>query len=332
MKRLLLLLPALGWFVLSSPHAIAQQTQADQLNKLTVNFSHMSPHVGQDVFLAVIEADTRTELRRVHRTGELEFVVEIDQVLEDGKSYHVDFYADNNKNGYYDPPSTDHAWRLLIEDSSGDETLSFGHQIAFTDIEWKHRLRLSFSGMDANTGQELILYVRDQGSGDYLDTITVESIAGGEFTMDSYAIGSEGSFMLDFYADKNGNGSYDAPPVDQAWRIENVSSVGDHEVEFAYSENFTNIFQTTSVAGAAEQLQLRLYPNPAGDFLRISSEEESGKMVELTVFNATGAVLKQSIHSWTGRMSLDLSDLNEGLYFLQLESGSFRSISRFIKH
>ncbi|MCP4312451.1 MAG: hypothetical protein GY790_14400, partial [Bacteroidetes bacterium] len=207
----------------------------------------MSPHIGQDLWLAVIDAETLTEVRRVDTVVELTFVLEIFEVLEDGRSYHVDFFADLNENGYYNPPSVDHAWRLEIIEADGDESLDFGHQIAFTDIEWKHRLRLSLAGMSANSGQKMVLYVRDQSSGNYLDTVTVESISEDEFTMDSYVIGPGGNYMLDFYADLNGNGSYDAPPVDQAWRLLTDQTVGDLELEFSHNENFTDIFETTGV-------------------------------------------------------------------------------------
>jgi hypothetical protein len=42
-------------------------------------------------------------------------------------------------NGDYDPPPTDHVWRIKIDASDGDyETLVFQHSTNFVDIDWPH--------------------------------------------------------------------------------------------------------------------------------------------------------------------------------------------------
>jgi len=310
---------------------LASTSQA-QLNTLTVNFSMMSPHVGDDIWLAVIEADSKVEVGRTYAEGALTFVMEIPEILEDGKSYHVDFFADENNNGHYDPPGADHAWRLEIENAQGDEILEFSHQIAFSDVEWKHRLRLALTGMATNAGQKMLLYVRDQSTGNYLDTVTVESIPGDEFTMDSYVIGNGGNYMLDFFADLNGNGLYDAPPTDQAWRLQNVTTVGEHELEFTHNQEFTDIFQPLGAADQEEDLAMRIFPNPASSYLNISVDIEPGSTAYVSVLSTAGSVLSLTETKWNGSLNLDIGHLPEGLYILQVESDSRRSISRFIKH
>ena len=59
---------------------LASTSQA-QLNTLTVNFSMMSPHVGDDIWLAVIEADSKVEVGRTYAEGALTFVMEISEIL-----------------------------------------------------------------------------------------------------------------------------------------------------------------------------------------------------------------------------------------------------------
>ena len=332
MKKILLFLLAFSFFALSAQTSLIHPLSGQaELNTLTVNFSMMSPHVGQDIWLTVIDKGSMTEISRVQTTGEQAFVIEIPGILEDGKSYQVDFFADNNKNGYYDPPSVDHAWRLEIEDALGDETLEFSHQIAFTDVEWKHRLRLALSGMAANTGQETILFVRDQSTGSYLDTITVESIPGDEFIMASYVIGPGASYMLDFFVDLNGNGLYDAPPVDQAWRLLSGTTVGDLELEFSHNQDFTDIFLTSGLSDEEENLALSIYPNPAGNFLNIFMDTDPGSIASISVLNMAGSVLSRTEVKWPGSMNLDIGHLPDGIYILQVESDSRRTISRFIK-
>jgi len=327
MKQIFTRLSVLLLFLLP---VLATTSQAQQ-NSLTVNFSMMSPHVGDDVWLAVIEAESMVEVGRTYSEGALTFVMEIPEILEEGKSYHVDFFADENENGHYDPPGADHAWRLEIEDALGDETLEFSHQIAFSDVEWKHRLRLALSGMTESTGQKMILYVRDQSTGNYLDTITIESIPGDEFTMDSYVIGNSGNYMLDFYSDLNGNGLYDAPPADHAWRLQNVATLGDLDQEFIHSQDFTDIFQATGVSQEKENSRVSVYPNPAVSYLNISMETEPGDQVIISVYSPTGSVLSRTEEAWNGSVKLDIGHLPDGLYILQLDSDSRRSVSRFIK-
>lgn len=309
---------------------LASTSQA-QKNDLTVNFSMMSPHVDDDIWLAVIEAGSMVEVGRTYALGALTFVMEIPGILEDGKTYHVDFFADENGNGHYDPPGADHAWRLTIDDAQGDETLEFSHQIAFSDVEWKHRLRLELTGMAANAGQKMLMYVRDQSSGNYLDTVTVESIPGDEFTMDSYVIGNEGTYMLDFYADLNDNGLYDAPPTDEAWRIQNVSTLGEHTLEFNHSQEYTDIFQALGILDREENVALRIFPNPASSYLNVSMEAEPGSIAYISVLNTAGSVLSLQETKWDGTLNLDIGHLPEGIYILQVESDSRRSSSRFIK-
>jgi hypothetical protein len=320
------------WALAQIPN-IRQTTQAEDLNDFTMNFSMMSPHVGDDVWLAVIETETMKEVGRVYALGALVFVMEIPGILEDGRSYQVDFYADENKNGHYDPPGTDHAWRMEIMNAQGNETLEFSHQIAFTDVEWKHRLRLALSGMAESVGEKMVMYVREQSTGAYLDTVSLESIPADEFTMDSYVIGNGGTYMLDFYADLNGNGLYDAPPVDQAWRISSVNTTGDRNLEFVHNQDFTDIFQALG-AGPEEKIQaLSVYPNPASSHLFINMGSGKDNTGSLLVLNAAGStVLSNNFSASGGVLDLDIGYLPEGVYFLKIDRQSGRSYSRFVKH
>ena len=74
--------------------------------------------------------------------------------------------------------------------------------------------------------------------------------------MDSYVIGNGGNYMLDFFADLNGNGLYEAPPTDQAWRLQNVTTVGDQNLEFSHNQDYTDIFQVLGVSDEEEDFPL----------------------------------------------------------------------------
>jgi hypothetical protein len=68
----------------------------------------MNPHVGQTLKLAVVDKNTGVEINRATAVAAADFMIDI-YGIEKGKSYNVDFYADHNKNGFYNAPPTDHA-------------------------------------------------------------------------------------------------------------------------------------------------------------------------------------------------------------------------------
>ncbi len=102
---------------------------------LTINFTGMTPHVGQNLQLAVIEKSSGIEIQRVSATAAADFLLSVYGIAT-GKSYNVDFFADHNKNGVYNAPPADHAWRIELNNVMGDTTLNFQHNTSFTDIKW----------------------------------------------------------------------------------------------------------------------------------------------------------------------------------------------------
>ena len=104
---------------------------------LTLKLVGMDPHVGQPFLLRVIDAESREEVFRVTlaEIGAAAFDIDV-AGLEIGHAYRVDFFADMNGNGVYDAPPADHAWRIDLPALQGDESVSFAHTVAFTNIDW----------------------------------------------------------------------------------------------------------------------------------------------------------------------------------------------------
>ena len=209
-------------------------------HKVVLNLSGMTPHAGQEIYFALIDVVTGEVIDRESEIVSEAFTVELTKTMTD-RAYHIDFFSDHNSNGYYDVPPTDHAWRLEFESTAGDDTLNFAHNTNFTDVMWKHRLRVRFSGMTPHVGQMLTLFVRDLASGTYLDTVIIGSIEDADFDVESHVVEPGNSYVVDFYADHNGNGSYDAPPADHSWRIETGVAMGDVDLDFVHNTNFTDI-------------------------------------------------------------------------------------------
>jgi len=209
-------------------------------HRAIVNLSGMTPHLNQEIYFALIDTESGEVLDRVSELVQESFTVELGE-LRPGRAYRLDFFSDHNGNGFYDPPPTDHAWRHEIPVAAGDDTLNFVHNTDFEDINWKHRLKIRFNGMTPHIGQMLTLFVKDALTLEPVDTVIVEEIPDAVFEVNSFSLVPGEDYVADFYADHNGNGSYDAPPTDHAWRLEAGTSAGDIDLEFTHNTNFTDI-------------------------------------------------------------------------------------------
>ena len=298
-------------------------------NRLTVQFTAMAPHVGQDLWLAVVDKNSGMEVDRVHAVVEEEFMVHA-YGIEPGMSYNVDFFADFNQNGMYDAPGTDHAWRMDLNNVTGDTTLMFAHNTNFTDIMWKHQLTVQFSGMTPHVGQMLNLYVINSSDGMIKDSVTIEQIPAADFNISSNSLMSGESYHINFYADFNQNGSYDIPPTDHAWQIMLDNVAGDTTLLFTHNTDFTDIFNLTSIENN-ELGQFRIYPNPASENLWIDTRNKTYTRMKISVYDITGKLHNVETKHLNNRIELNISTLNDGIYLVELQSDDKRKLFKLIK-
>ena len=298
-------------------------------NKLTVHFKSMTPHVGQTLKLAVVDNITGIELARTTAIASADFMVDI-YGIEKGKSYKVDFYADHNKNGYYNAPPTDHAWRLQVNNVNSDTVLNFTHNTSFTNIEWKNELGIHFMGMTPHIGQNLWLSVIDKQSGISIDTITTTIQA--DFMINVTGIVAGKSYDIDFFADHNKNGSYNKPPTDHAWRIKLENVKGDTTLMFMHNTSFTDIFSITS-SKTIQDFTLKIYPNPATDKLYIEQTEIIGIETLISIYDITGKLKYQEVGKFNNnKIEIDVQNLNNGIYFIDLRTNNEQKLLKFIKY
>ncbi len=102
--------------------------------KLTLQFRGMNSYIGQRFEVRVLDKATGGEVGRqgVQAIDNADFDLELFTTII-GESYQIDFYADQNNNGTYDPPPTDSAWRLELDQAQGNDTLTFTSNTNFTD-------------------------------------------------------------------------------------------------------------------------------------------------------------------------------------------------------
>jgi len=92
---------------------------------------------------------------------------------------------------------------------------------------------------------------------------------------------------------------------------------------------YLNTTPTVGVNELLESVDVKAYPNPVSDFLRI---ELSGKTEETNfeVLDLTGRVVLVGALTENSNI-LDLSDLNEGVYLLQLNGRLLKNPLKFFK-
>lgn len=300
---------------------------------LTVSFTGMTPHVGQILWLAVIDQATKKEIGRVKKSvTSAAFTVDVNGI-EAGKSYNIDFYADHNKNGVYNAPPTDHAWRLQANNVTGNTTLNFAHNTTFTDVAWKNKLTVSFTAMTPHLTQKLSLYVRNAATGLYLDTVIVASIASAAFDINSWKIVPGNSYRIDFYADHNKNGVYNPPPTDHAWRINLNNVKSDTIISFVHNTTFTDIFSATQASLlSVSNENFMLYPNPAKQFVELRAPVPVGENYHFRVYSITGTLIKEeTVPANTEAARLDVSSYKNGIYFMEIDARSKKEVLKFIK-
>jgi plastocyanin len=300
---------------------------------LTVNFTGMTPHVGENLWLAVIDQATKVEIGRVKKSvTSAAFSIDV-AGIESGKSYNVDFFADHNKNGVYDTAPVDHTWRMLLNNVTGNSVLNFAHNTTFTDIAWKNKLTVHFTGMTPHLGEKITLFLKQTDNGIYRDTVIVPLVAAATFDINSFKIKPGISYNIDFYADHNKNGAYNTPPTDHAWRIPLLNVKGDSLINFVHNTTFTDIFSVTSNETLiSDSKNIRLYPNPANQYIQVLVPKTYSAINLIKIFSITGEAIDEKTFSNNQEsLRFDISQLKNGIYFMEISAGNQRNVLKFVK-
>lgn len=129
--------------------------------------------------------------------------------------------------------------------------------IVFSTIAFgQTALTMMFQEMDPHVGQRFELRIIEEASGREIARFTVaEIMAAFDLEISDLQLGT--SYRIDFYSDMNGNGRYDAPPTDHAWRVEVPELQGDAEFTFTHNVEFTDIAWPPSLDGQIGELEYR---------------------------------------------------------------------------
>lgn len=298
-----------------------------------LEFSGMTPHIGQLLEVRLVEMTSMIEAgrARIEQVPADEFDVFL-PYINTGETYYVDIYADLNGNGVYDAPPADHAWRMELLDVEGDEDDNFVHNTSFTDIGWVYKFTLNAMGMTPHLGQLFELRLVNQSSLQEAARLRLDSIVLADFSAITTGLESGEDYFVDFYSDHNGNGSYDAPPVDHAWRLELADVTGDSELDFTHNTNFTDIeWPVTGISDHALSKKVKVYPNPVADQFTLQADIENTSVEMASIYSATGTLLwEYSPAKGQQEFRLDIRDFNKGIYYLTLKFDNGAIVSKSI--
>lgn len=167
--------------------------------------------------------------------------------------------------------------------------------------------------------------------------LTIKSIKSGQVGVDS----------IDFYlADFRFNNNAQDYLVDE-WKYVDLTHLGNVDsLFFMLSSSDNGIFGMNTpayfcvddistsdisvlVKTNEESQGVKIYPNPANDYIIVSIDDYSEKMV-VRVLNYCGDIL-DVIDVNYGKKSINLENYSAGLYFLELESSSKKWLAKVIK-
>lgn len=104
---------------------------------------------------------------------------------------------------------------------------------------------------------------------------------------------------------------------------ESASLYPNYEEQSGYGIlNFYKTFQTLSVKDI-KRSQVKIYPNPAQNFINISTEKP---IQSVEIYDTLGRLIKNEMQS-----NIDISKLAKGIYILKIKTANQESVEKFIK-
>ena len=106
------------------------------------------------------------------------------------------------------------------------------------------------------------------------------------------------------------------------------------EVIALYKEEKTSVAvaktyrQGENIVEHNNELNCNIYPNPASDILTIATE---ANVEEIAIYDIYGRAVRQQVNETTGQQVVDVADLENGIYFINIKTDKGNIVKRFIK-
>jgi hypothetical protein len=162
-----------------------------------------------------------------------------------------------------------------------------------------------------------------------ISRLSAAEINDSSFALEISNLQADTSYQIDFFADANGNGSYDAPPENHAWLIDLMNVQSNDSLTFSHNTRFTDIGwlpaidgiievdeYANSMLGAATGMSVFWYNTNSLLYIGLASPgavwlsigfEPARQMLGANILQAAGAeVTGRSVHEFV--VSLDSGD------------------------
>lgn len=110
-------------------------------------------------------------------------------------------------------------------------------------------LTFEFNDLAPHVGQALSIRVVDFDTWVEVARVVVPSVPSAAFQVDVSPFTAGHTYQIDYFLDQNGNGAYDVPPVDAAWRFYVSSIQGSGLVSVVHDTAFTDIGWPPAIDG-----------------------------------------------------------------------------------
>ncbi len=81
-----------------------------------------------------------------------------------------------------------------------------------------------------------------------------------------------------------------------------------------------------------QQIKMTIYPNPVSEKLCVDFASLDTEKPTLTIFDISGKLIYQNIANFTDQISVNVSSLTNGVYFLKITSADYSTVKKFIKN
>jgi len=97
------------------------------------------------------------------------------------------------------------------------------------------------------------------------------------------------------------------------------------------TNTFESEFVTTLSVGEFSTISYSMYPNPANSTVHIQFNTAVAEEIVVSIYNLQGKLVnKPSTNSNETKLSFDISNLSQGMYFVALKGESFKLVEKLI--
>ena len=147
---------------------------------------------------------------------------------------------------------------------------------------------VNYSEMNQYVGKALFARIVDTLTGAEVERMIIPEITGASFAMEFPSLTEGDAYRIDFYVDMNGNGRYDQPPTDHAWRIAVAELAGAVSIEFAPTGGYTDINWPPQIDGAIEPDEYRHSMTDPGTGMEVHWQNDATDLYVGLVSPGTG--------------------------------------------